>query len=174
MTATQRLRQGVRALFAFTKAVDYDLAATHLSAEQMTLFRRMKRSEQLHSLNVLRALQRRYDTVPSDLRIAALLHDVGKTRYPLQIWQKTITVLVRAFLPMYYTKWQHGDPNHWLQRPFVVAENHPKWSAEIVQPTQTSERALWLIAHHADALDQWQSHPYATMLAQLKWADDLN
>ncbi|MBL8164963.1 MAG: hypothetical protein JNJ61_23470, partial [Anaerolineae bacterium] len=56
MAAAQRLKQGLRALLAFSRPVDWDLAAETLSPDLMTLFRRLKRSEQLHSLNVLRGV----------------------------------------------------------------------------------------------------------------------
>lgn len=174
MPATRRLQQGVRALLAFTTTVDYDLAAQYLSNEQLTRFQQMQRNEQLHSLNVLRALLRRQPDLDHDLAIAALLHDVGKSRYPLRVWQKTITVLIRAFAPTWYNRWQHGDPEYGLHRPFVVAEKHPQWGAELISETDASERVLWLIAHHADSLDQWQQHPYHDDLALLKWADDRN
>src|SRR5215213_6736056 len=97
--AIQRLRQGIRALFAFTQPVDFDLAASYLTPAEMALFRQMRRSEQLHSLNVLRTVLAEsaaaQQFVPPELAVAALLHDVGKSRYPLAVWQKTIAVLVR-------------------------------------------------------------------------------
>ena len=48
MATTQRIQQGVRALIAFMHGVDYDLAGHYLNEAQMRLFKRMKRSEQLH------------------------------------------------------------------------------------------------------------------------------
>jgi len=65
-----RIKQGLSSLFAFTRSVDFDLAERYLNSAQMTLFRRFKRGEQLHSLNVLRTLLAQ-DETPHDLALAA-------------------------------------------------------------------------------------------------------
>ena len=173
MAATQRLRQGVRALLAFTRTVDSDLAAEYLSPQQMMLFNQMNRSEQLHSLNVLRDVLDQGQT-PDDLAVAALLHDVGKICYPLAIWQKTIAVLVKAFVPSLFERWSRGSPANLWVRAFAVNVQHPTWSAELVTQADASERAVWLIAHHADALSQWTDHMYWELLNRLQQADNQN
>jgi len=173
MIATHRLRQGLRALFAFTQSVDLDLAAQYLSSAQMSLFQRMNRSERLHSLNVLRDVLKSGQT-PHDLAVAALLHDVGKIRYPLAIWQKTLAVLVRAFSPEVFQEWSQKNPDNLLYRAFVVSEQHPIWSSALVRETGASERTIWLIEHHADEAAVWQDHPHHTLLVRLKAADDNN
>ena len=167
------MRQGTRALLAFTRPVDLQLAATYLNPEQMTLFKRLNRGEQLHSLNVLRDVLDQGET-PHSLAVAALLHDVGKTRYPIAIWQKTLIVLIRAFVPQLFDNWSAGSPENYWQRAFVVSVQHPAWSAELVEPTGTEETAVWLIRHHADSLANWQNHPYYALLCRLRAADDKN
>src|SRR5512140_1672868 len=103
-----RLRQGLRALFAWASRVDYDLASCYLSPSQLALFRRMRRSEQLHSLNVLRTLQGRgYDD--PHLMVAALLHDVGKSRAAFHLWDRVVVVLVRAVAPQVARQWGQGE-----------------------------------------------------------------
>lgn len=174
MAAVQRIRQGVRALFAFSQEADTYLAAQYLNDAQMALFIRMKHSEQLHSLNVLRDVLSQSSDTPDDLAIAALLHDAGKIRYPMAIWQKTLAVLVRAGSNTLYRQWSTGNPQNPFKRACVVAEQHPRWSGELVTETGASERALWLIIHHADALTRWTSHPYSNLLKRLKDADDAN
>ena len=167
------MRQGTRALLAFTRPVDLQLAATYLNPEQMTLFKRLNRGEQLHSLNVLRDVLAQGET-PHSLTVAALLHDVGKTRYPIAIWQKTLIVLVRAFVPQLFNRWSAGNPETYWQRAFVVSVQHPAWSAELVEPTGAEETTVWLIRHHADSLAKWQNHPYYALLCRLRAADDKN
>ncbi len=173
MAAARRLRQGVRALLAFTRPVDYGLAARHLSPPLLACFRQMRRSEQLHSLNVLRAVLAQGST-PDDLAVAALLHDVGKARYAFPVWQKTLVVLVCAAFPALFQRLATGSAGNFWQRPFVVSQQHPAWSAEIAAAAGASEGALWLIAHHADPLPQWADHPHVYLLKRLQQADDAN
>jgi len=173
MAATQRLQQGIRALLAFSQLVDTALAANYLSPDLMICFRSMRRSEQLHSLNVLRDILAQGSTSP-DLAIAALLHDVGKSRYPFPTWQKTLVVLVRAFTPRFFQRLSQGDEKNFWQRPFVLSQHHPAWSADIIATAGAPERAIWLVAHHADSPAQWHNHPNLYLLERLKQADDAN
>jgi hypothetical protein len=173
VTATYRLRQGLRSLFAFSQQVETPLAAQYLTPELLELFGQMRQSEQLHSLNVLRGVLAQ-GTTPPELAIAALLHDVGKSRYPLWTWQKTLVVLVRAILPNLYQRWSQGNPANYWVRPFVVYAQHPKWSAEMAAAMSVPEAALWLIARHQEAPGAWANHPYTPLLKRLQAADDAN
>jgi hypothetical protein len=173
MAIQHRLRQGLRALFAFSRTVDYALAAPYLTDEQLRLFKQMRRGEQLHSLNVLRGVLAQGDT-PPDLALAALLHDVGKIRYPLRLWQKTVAVLTRAFIPALSGRLSAGDPSRWISRPFVVYAHHPAWGADLLAQTGASENALWLVAHHADNAEHWRTHDQYPLLKRLQAADDQN
>jgi hypothetical protein len=137
------------------------------------LFGRMRQSEQLHSLNVLRSVLAQGAT-PPELAVAALLHDVGKARLPLWTWQKTLVVLVRAITPGLYRRWSAGSPENFWCRPFVAYEQHPIWSAEMVREAGASDAALWLIEHHQEAGGQWANHRYGMLLKRLQAADDLN
>lgn len=172
MAVAQRLRQGVRALFAFSQPVDLDLASQYLTPELLDLFRQMQHSEQLHSLNVQRSVLEQ-GSVSHDLAVAALLHDVGKVRSPLMVWQKTLSVLVRAALPALFQRWSRGSLTNPLQQPFVVYVRHPEWSAEMLAQAGASETAVWLVRHHADDAQALQ-HPAVQLLKRLQAADDLN
>lgn len=169
-----RLRQGLRALFAFACPVDDALAARYLTPAQIALFRRLRRGEQLHSLNVLRGVLLQADETPPALAVAALLHDAGKSRYPLRLWQKTIAVLVRAGAPPLFRRLSAGDPQKWWARPFVVYVRHPAWSAELLAEAGADDAAIWLAAHHQDEAAQWRDHELFPLLKRLQAADDTN
>ncbi|MBN2470157.1 MAG: hypothetical protein JXN59_05470, partial [Anaerolineae bacterium] len=94
MSAAERLRQGLRALTAWSRPVDFARAEAVLSPAEMALFRRLRRSEQLHSLRVLGAVQAAGESNPA-LLVAALLHDVGKTVGPFTLPERVLVVLAR-------------------------------------------------------------------------------
>lgn len=173
MTAVYRLRQGLRALFAFTQTVDYALAAQYLAPPLLAIFRQMRRSEQLHSLRVLRALLDE-GNVSSALATAALLHDVGKSRYPMSLWQRSIPVLVKKLSPRLLQRLSKGDGGGRWRRGFVVYVQHPAWSADLIAANGGSDDAAWLARHHADDVAAWQAHRLRADLARLQRADDLH
>jgi hypothetical protein len=173
MTTVYRISQALRALVAFSQPVDYDLAAEYLSPDLMALFSRMRRSEQLHGLNVLRSVLLQGQT-PRDLAVGALLHDVGKTRYTVRIWQKTIAVVVETLAPRLFERLSRSDPARFWLRPFVVKVQHPAWSAEMLSQAGASDTAVWLVAHHQEDASQWAAHPYHSLLQRLQRADDAN
>lgn len=174
MSAGKRIEQGFRALLAFTQSVDYELAGRYLNAKQMALFRSMAKPEQLHSLNVLRDVLAENGSVSDVLATSALLHDVGKARYHLAVWQKTIAVLIRQFLPELEAKLSTAESLNFWRAPFVVRRHHPKWSGEILTEIGASEELIWLVRHHADSPDKWQGHPLYNLLLCLQKADDAN
>lgn len=133
----------------------------------------MRRSEQLHSLDVLRTILRDGDAPPA-LTVAALLHDCGKTRYPLAVWQKTAAVLVRRAAPRLFERLSAGDPRHPLIRPFVVYVHHPAWSADLMRAAGADADAVWLAAHHQQDRTRWRDHELFHVLERLQRADDAN
>lgn len=169
-----RIKQGGRALLAFAQPLDDALVTQTLSPAQIGLFRQLKRAEQLHSLNVLRDVLAQANSTPPDLAAAALLHDCGKSRYALATWQKTLAVLVRAFLPPLEQHLSKDDRLTFWRAPFVVRQYHPAWGAKMLSEIGASPRLIWLVAHHADPLERWQDHPDVNLLARLKKADDAN
>lgn len=175
MSASYRLMQGVRALFAFTRDVDYTLVERVLTPAQVAAFKRMTHGEQLHSLRVLEAVLHQQPDTPHDLQVAALLHDCGKARWPLSVYGKSIAVLARKLAPPLYHYGSRRDPARavWA-RPFIVAEQHPAWGAEILRETGGTTRAVWLVEHHQDNVAALMEHPHAGLLWRLQQADDRN
>jgi len=173
-STTQRIQQGIRALLAFATPVELDLAQAHLSPAEFEAFQQMARAEQLHSLNVLRDVLAQDEITPHALAVVALLHDVGKSRYHLAVWQKTIAVLLKRFLPNTAQRIAQSENLTFWNAPFVVREQHPKWSAEILRDCGSDEVAIWLAEHHQESPEIHINHPHHALLCRLQIADDAN
>jgi hypothetical protein len=151
-----RTRQFWMALKPAAPHADLEIIATLLNGEQIALFQRMQSSEQAHSMRVLQALLERGER-DKDLCVAALLHDVGKTRYPLRLWERVWIVLVQAACPDCVQScgqerdWQL-ETAVWWQKAFVVAVQHPQWGAEMAAAVGASPLAETLIRRHQEKL----------------------
>ena len=149
-----RTRQFWHALGSAPSSEGIALAWTMLAPPQQLIFNRMLRSEQAHSLRVLHALldQREEN---KDLLVAALLHDVGKSRFPLHLWERVVIVLAKMICPGCAKRWGErvtGDeqvPHGW-RRAYIIAEDHPAWGAEMAAEAGCSQLTINLIRRHQD------------------------
>ncbi len=174
MKATaHRFAQGAGALFAFARSPDLGLARRHLSACEYDAFRLMSRSEQLHSLNVLRKTLEADPAAPASLRTAALLHDVGKSRCRLSIWQKTLAVIIEAIAPRLSRRLSEDETISVWRAPFVVRRHHARWSGEILRNCGSSADVIWLAERHQDDLEQHRDSTRYDLLANLQGADGI-
>jgi putative nucleotidyltransferase with HDIG domain len=132
------------------------------------LFVNMQPGEQTHSLTVLQKVTALGASDP-DLLIAALLHDVGKSRSPLSVWDRSWIVLAKKLVPQAVKIWGKGSlDGRW--RIFVVAEQHPAWGAEMAAAAGASPRCVDLIRQHQEQVDP--ANPLAETLHMLQGADD--
>lgn len=152
-----RLRQFWSALYAGPSGGDLEKISSLLTPAQMALFRQMHRSEQAHSIQVMRAVSQTSHGIPDeprrDLLRAALLHDVGKNRFPVRIWERAVIVLCKAFFPGQVGRWGEdttgGGTLGW-RRAFVVAQQHASWGAQMAEEAGASPLAVALIRRHQD------------------------
>lgn len=151
-----RSRQFWQAIRSRNLQEDMELVSSTLTPEQLELFQQMQVSEQAHSLHILRVLIAQGEE-NSDLHTAALLHDVGKIRTPLRLWERVLIVIVKALCPGCLRRWGSAIEGRSLEelgwrRAFVVAEQHPRWGAELASQHGVSPRAVALIACHQEEL----------------------
>jgi len=151
-----RVRQFWRMVTVTPDASDLEHVQAILSPEQMVLFMQMQPGEKDHALMLFRRLVEQ-DENNLDLLVAALLHDVGKNRYAMNPLERTIVVLARAAMPEQARKWGNPPPNAWEElpgwrKPFVVAEQHSVWGAELAHNAGVSSLTEILICkhHHPD------------------------
>ncbi len=171
-----RTHQFWRALAAQLENRDMDLACKWLPPAQAAIFRRLQPADQAHSLALLERLISQGECHP-DLLAAALLHDVGKTLYPLKLWERVWIVLAYALAPGWVKRKggqpvQPGEQLPAWQKALVVAEQHPVWGAQLAAQAGSSPLVLELIRrHHEKRLDQPQS-PAEILLHKLQSIDN--
>jgi hypothetical protein len=172
VSAVLRLRQGVRGLLAGLRPVDFETARSILSPAEYALFLRLRRIEQLHSLNVLRSVRAAGESDP-DLLAAALLHDVGKTVAPFTFPERVLVVLVRRFAPALYMRWGQGPPHGWT-RAFAISQRHPVWSAELLAEAGSRPAVVALARRHQEHFPGPPRDDLERLLLVLQTADELN
>ncbi len=143
-----------------------------LTASEFALFQRFDCNDQQHSVRVLQMLQDAGHVHP-DLWVAALLHDVGKTKVRISIWQRSFIVLSYALSSERIARWGVGEAVGW-KRPFVVKAQHPAWGAEMAEAAGATPLAVALIRRHQDVLGDTAVSEEDQLLRALQWADDQN
>ena len=160
-----------------------------LSPPLTALFRRLTPGEQAHSLRVMRALRvvaAGGSSGPagggdwsgqSELRQAALLHDVGKSVAPLTLPGRVAVVLVSRLWPGLITGLAGSvgsEPRGW-RRPFVTAARHAEWGAELCAQAGAPPLTVDLVRRHQLPIRvSVPATPEDEMLHVLQMADDAN
>jgi hypothetical protein len=145
--------------------------AAVLSEQEVALFRRLSLNDQAHSYQVMQMLRTAGHDDP-DLLAAALLHDIGKTRYGLPIWVRSLLVLAEAFGPGRVAKWGEGESTGW-RRPFVVKARHAEWGAEMAEAAGCRPMTVALIGRHDKVVGSDGGYE-DELLRRLQWADGEN
>ena len=165
-----RAHQFWHVLTAIPTLEDLNQIRQALTPPLMTLFLSLQPNEQAHSLRIYRQLLQQEET-HKDLLLAALLHDVGKSRYPLNLWERVVVVLGKRIFPMGVQYWGHGEPHGW-KRSFVVAEQHASWGAEITMHAGASSGVVSFIRRHHDPVKDPFKQQDDQFLRQLQLLDD--
>lgn len=182
-----RFSQGIANLTAPFRSVDRTYAEARFKdlpscGTLIQLFERMPRAEQHHGIRVCRALKAAGFDNP-DLLAAALLHDVGKIRAPLRLWERVLVVLVEHFAPRCAARYGKAvsatSPPQGLRRGFWVRRHHARWGAALAAEAGASARIVELIRQHHDPNDKTSGDApaptntaYDAELAALQVADE--
>jgi putative nucleotidyltransferase with HDIG domain len=173
-----RAGQFWKALWAKSSAKDMDLVKAVLSPEQVRLFEMMQPEEQVHCIKVAHRLLDSQHNQP-DLLAAALLHDVGKTKHPLQLWERVWLVFGNTFFPRWASQWRRNSDQDALKkniwrRVFVVYHRHAMWGAELAEKAGANPTCVNLIRRHQEKFSMNVNSPEDQLLYYLQEADNLS
>lgn len=143
-----------------------------LNSAEIPLFRQYSPNDQLHTLRVVRHLQQINATHPSLIK-AALMHDVGKTKVSLSVWDRCFIVIASLLWSQRAAEWGRDAARHnsW-RKPFIVKQHHARWGAEMAAAVGCDPITIDLIARHQDK-DTTSNNPEVdALLEKLQWADD--
>ncbi len=162
-----RARQFWQALTAAPGA-DAPLA---LAPELLELYRHMPRADRAHGLRTYRLLAA--GGYPEELLIAGLLHDVGKSRSGIHLWDRVLFVLADRLAPGWLGALSREQRTARLAVGLVALRDHAEVGAALVTAAGGSPNTARLIRyHHANTTSlAWPSADLA-LLKALQAADE--
>ncbi|MGE4273142.1 MAG: HD domain-containing protein [Desulfitobacterium sp.] len=140
-----RVRQLYYAIYPRIKTEELEWAMSLLPPCSLPLFEGQSLPEQRHALDVALDLHTSGIQV-SHLLVAALLHDCGKIKHPLKMWERIAIVLLQK-LPQQI--WEHIESSQSpLSLSLRTAHAHPSWGAELAQEFGLDPHIIELIREH--------------------------
>lgn len=168
--AIYRVWQFSQAIFGKPTAGDLDAVRELLSPELFLLFEKFSPAEQAHAIRVWRDVEGKGFNNPA-LASAALLHDIGKIRRPLSVYDRVLVVLGNAIFPKQVKKWEQGKPGEGCE-PFVVASRHARWGAEMIAAAGSDKLTIKLVLEHQSANPAGLTRQEKELLDVLRLADN--
>ena len=165
-----RSSQFLSRLFARRGSVDGAVARAILSDAEYELFARMSVGDQLHSLDVLRTLNRA-EEAPPELGRAALLHDVGKVGAGITLVHRAVIVSLEYLDCRWLRRLAASDHASW-RYPFYAHLHHAELGAERCREAGSPPRVVALVRHHESTGDE-SGPELKRWLAALVAADDV-
>ncbi len=170
MRAGYRVGQFLQAVRARPEVGDLAQALKHLDPPLFRLFLQMSPDEQAHSLRVLHLLLAEGQDDP-DLLAAALLHDVGKSRMGLRLWERVLATLLGPFVQHREKSGRKEASSGWT-RALAVASLHPAWGAELIEAAGGSQQLQELVRRHQDPIRRPPATRLESLLHALQQADE--
>ncbi len=144
-----RLAQGFDSLVPRVPADRDEIIPAVLSSDQRRAFCNLSSVDQAHLLRVYRAVRQADPGASPDLKVAALLHDVGKVSPEgrVRLVHRVLRVALAKFAHPFWIRLSALPARGW-RTGFVLAEHHPALGAQIAASLGCSPRTCWLIEHH--------------------------
>ncbi|MGL4362325.1 MAG: HD domain-containing protein [Cellulosilyticaceae bacterium] len=158
-----RIKQFWWAMTAVMTDEDKEFVKKYLDEDEVNIFYELQVYEQVHSVKVAKEMERQSaeeDRV--EWTRVGLLHDIGKTLYPIGPIRKSIVVMWNRIFPYY-------DPTRSCLKMFRCYYYHCMYGQVILMTTKEYPKSFLLaIRHH-----HGEGGFYSEMLDALKKADEL-
>lgn len=94
-----RIRQFMQNISYGFQEIDEDFLSLYFNDKELRLFKRLKKSEQIHSILIAKDIQKELGQCKEENMIrAALFHDIGKILRPMNIFEKSTAVILKKLL----------------------------------------------------------------------------
>ncbi|MDV3429288.1 MAG: HDIG domain-containing protein [Bacillota bacterium] len=136
----KRIRQFLICIFSSLNSQDIEYIDNKLDIDIKDIFLKLSKYEKKHSILVAQAVEKEFKNDP-DLAKAALLHDIGKTKYHINIIQKSLLVL---FDRLTKGKLKKITGN----KSIYIFYNHGQMGYDILKNSGYNERILFIVKNH--------------------------
>lgn len=130
---------------------DYEYVKSIITNEEFELFTKLLKSEQKHSVRIAKYIENSIDNnLINDKEIinnkqllikAALLHDIGKSKSPINVIEKSIIVILN--------KLTKGNLRNFKKSQKVQCYyNHADYSYELLNKVNNNKRLLEIVKNH--------------------------
>lgn len=140
-----RVRQFWHAIYPKIKPEELEWAMSLLPSRSVPIFMAQSLPEQRHALDVAFDLWSSGVRTPH-LLTAALLHDCGKTKYSLNVWERITIVLLQKAPRRVWNSLLHSSSL--FSAPLRTAQEHPQWGAVIASEIGLDPQIIELIREH--------------------------
>lgn len=163
-----RVKQFLWGIKSLYRDIDIEYVKKFLTEDEIKIFKKLKINDQHHCIRVCKdslEMNRNYELNIDEYKLgkAALLHDIGKTKFHLNLVEKSIVVILHKLTRGYIKKYKNI-------KQIDIYYNHPKIGYEILKEKGYSKDILEVVRHH-HTKNRMIDNEYLTIIS---FCDDRN
>lgn len=163
-----RVKQFLWGIKSLYRDIDIEYVKKFLTEDEIKIFKKLKINDQHHCIRVCKdslEINRNYELNINEYKLgkAALLHDIGKTKFHLNLVEKSIVVILHKLTRGYIKKYKNI-------KQIDIYYNHPKIGYEILKEKGYSKDILEVVRYH-HTKNRMIDNEYLTIIS---FCDDRN
>lgn len=161
-----RVKQFIWAIKAIAQKIDDTYINKYLDNDEKILFNKLKKSDKQHCIRVCKEALNMLDTTQTykDLQVnkvakAALLHDIGKSEYSLNVVEKSVLVILN--------KLTNGNLKKFDSIKIVDSYyNHPKKGAKILKEFKVYDKDFLETVRYHHSTKKFENNKLLNIIRQ--------